>query len=469
MSNIKFGTDGWRAIIAKDFTVDNVARVAFAVSTWLFSKGQELSVVIGFDCRFGGEMFAKTVAKVLALKGIHSYLAPEFVSTPMVSYGVLKLKADLGIIITASHNPPDYNGMKLKGSYGGPLFETDLKDIQNLIHEANEVNIETINWEDLIDQNVVEYVDLETLYIEYLKSNFDLNLIANSGLKFAFDPMFGSGQRVLRKILPGVKCSHCQKNPFFNGIPPEPVSQNLLDFAEKLKTSWKVDAGLAVDGDADRIALFDADGNYVDSHHVILLLIHYLAGYKKLSGKIVTGFSSTLKVEKLAAHYGLEVERVEIGFKKIAEVMLKEDVLVGGEESGGISVKGNIPERDGIWNGLSIFQFMAESGKSLHQLIDEVYSITGSFVYQRQDLKMPSELKQRIVKKCRESGFSKFGIFEVVKVEDLDGWKFYLNDDEWYMIRPSGTEPLLRTYAEGKTAERVNDILRAGYDTIMHC
>ncbi len=469
MSKIKFGTDGWRAIIAKDFTVDNVARVAFAVSTWLFSKGQNLSVVIGFDCRFGGEMFAKTVAKVLALKGIHTYLAPEFVSTPMVSYGVLNLEADLGIIITASHNPPDYNGIKLKGSYGGPLFETDLKDIQNLIHESNEVNIETINWEDMIDQNVVEYVDLETIYIEFLKNNFNIKLIAESGLNFAFDPMFGSGQRVLRKILPGVKCSHCQKNPFFNGIPPEPVYQNLLDFAEKLKTSWKVDAGLAVDGDADRIALFDADGNYVDSHHVILLLIHYLAGYKKLKGKIVTGFSSTVKVEKLAAHYGLEVERVEIGFKKIAEVMLKEDVLVGGEESGGISIKGNIPERDGIWNGLSIFQFMAESGKSLGELINEVYKITGSFVYQRQDLKMPVELKNRIVKKCRENGFSEFGDFKVVRVEDFDGWKFYLNEDEWYMVRPSGTEPLLRTYAEGRTAERVNEILRAGYDTIMHC
>lgn len=469
MSKIKFGTDGWRAIIAKDFTVDNVSRAALAISTWLLSKGQNLSVVIGFDCRFGGEMFAKAVAKVLAIKGIHIYLAPEFVSTPMVSYGVVSLETDLGIIITASHNPPEYNGLKIKGSYGGPLFETELKNIENLIHETNEVNIETIQWEDLIDQNIIEYVDLESIYIEYLKSNFNIKLIKESGFKFAFDAMFGSGQRVLRKILPGIKCSHCQKDPFFNGIPPEPVYQNLLDFAEKLKTSWKVDAGLAVDGDADRIAMFDADGNYVDSHHVILLLIHYLAGYKKLKGKIVTGFSSTVKVEKLAAHYGLEVERVEIGFKKIAEVMLKEDVLVGGEESGGISIKGNLPERDGIWMGLSLFQFMAETGKSLRNLIEEVDSITGSFVYQRQDLKMPSDLKNRIIKKCQEDGFSKFGDFEVAHVEDFDGWKFYFNEDEWYMIRPSGTEPLLRTYAEGRTTERVNEILRAGYDTIMHC
>ena len=195
MGKIKFGTDGWRAIIAKDFTVDDVSRAALAISTWLLSKGQNLSVVLGFDCRFGGEMFAKAVSKVLAIKGIHIYLAPEFVSTPMVSYGVVSLEADLGIIITASHNPPEYNGLKIKGSYGGPLFETELKNIENLIHETNEVNIETIQWEDLIDQNIIEYVDLESIYIEDLKHNFDLKLIKQSGLKFAFDAMFGSGQR----------------------------------------------------------------------------------------------------------------------------------------------------------------------------------------------------------------------------------------------------------------------------------
>lgn len=467
MEKIKFGTDGWRGIIAKEFTVDNVSRVALAISKWLASKGQNMSVVIGFDCRFGGEMFAKTMVKVLAHKGNKVYVAPEFVSTPMVSHGVLKLKADLGIVITASHNPPDFNGIKLKGSYGGPLFDSDIKNIEYLIHETNEVNLESVKWENLIDHNLVEYIDLEALYIEQIKKKFDLKLIKESGLMVAFDAMHGSGQRVIKKLIPGIKCFHCTKDPFFGGVPPEPIYQNLLDFSEKIKNDWKVDVGLAVDGDADRIALFDKDGSYIDSHHVILLLIHYLAGYKKLKGKVVTGFSSSVKVEILAAHYGLKVQRVKIGFKEIAKIMLNEDVIVGGEESGGISIAGNIPERDGIWMGLTILQFMAETGKSIRELIDEIYSITGSFVYQRQDLKVPPELKTRIVKKCREEGFSNFGEFKVTKTEDFDGWKFYFNENEWYMIRPSGTEPLLRTYAEAENQQRVTDILRVGYDTIM--
>jgi len=279
--------------------------------------------------------------------------------------------------------------------------------------------------------------------------------------------MHGAGQRVIKKLIPGIKCFNCTKDPFFGGIPPEPVYQNLLDFSEKIRNDWKVDVGLAVDGDADRIALFDKDGSYVDSHHVILLLIHYLAGYKKMKGKVVTGFSSTVKVEALAEHYGLQVQRVKIGFKQISQIMLKEKILVGGEESGGISIEGNIPERDGIWMGLAIWQFMAESGKSLRKLIDEIYSITGSFVFQRQDLKVPTELKNSIVKKCRENAYASFGDFKVIKIEDFDGWKFYFNDNEWYMIRPSGTEPLLRTYAEAETEQRVVEILRMGYDTIM--
>ena len=429
MEKIKFGTDGWRAIIAKGFTVENVARVSSAIARWLLINKPDPSVVVGYDCRFGGEMFAETVTKVLALKEIKVFLVPDFVSTPMVSYGVARLHASLGVFITASHNPPEYNGIKIKGSYGGSLFETELKDIEALIHESNDISLDTIKWEDLIDQNLIEYVDLEAMYLENIKRNFDLVLIKKSGLKFAFDAMYGSGQKVIKKILPNIKCLHCTKDPFFNGIPPEPVQQNLIEFSERIIKLWKVDAGLAVDGDADRIAMYDKEGNYIDSHHIMLLLIHYLAGYKKLSGKIVTGFSSTVKVEKLAAHYGLPVQRVKIGFKQIAEVMVKEKVLVGGEESGGISVTGNIPERDGIWMGLTIIQFMAETGKSLRDLVEEVYDITGRFAYQRQDLKVTSELKTKIVRKCREKEYNSFGKFKVQMVEDLDGWKYYFNEN----------------------------------------
>ena len=467
MNTIKFGTDGWRAVIAKDFTVRNLARVSAAISTWLFKKYKEPSVVVGYDCRFGGKMFSETVAKVLAFKGIKVLLAPDFVTTPMVSLGVLRLDATLGIMITASHNPPEYNGLKLKGPHGGPLFESDVKNVEALIPEDNVINLETIRWEELLDQRGVEYADLESLYIEEVKKHFDIRKIVGSGLKLAFDAMHGSGQNIMPRILPGIKCLNCDVDPFFKGIPPEPLEHNLMSFSEKIRGKWKVDAGIAVDGDADRIAMMDADGRYVDSHHIMLLLIHYLAGYKKRKGKVVTGFSSTVKVEKLARHYKLPAQRVKIGFKEISEVMVEDNVLVGGEESGGISIAGTLPERDGIWMGLTLLEFMAETKKSLRTLIEEVYDIVGAFAYQRQDLKIEKDLKSRVLKNCQENVYKNFGSFKVTRVETIDGWKFFFNTSEWYMIRPSGTEPVLRTYAEAKTEQRVSEIMRAGYEAIM--
>ncbi len=466
MEKIRFGTDGWRAVIAREFTVDNVVKVSQAVSTWLLNRGEKPVVVVGHDCRFGGEMFANSFATVLALKGVKVKLAPDFVTTPMISNAVVLLEASLGVVITASHNPPEYNGIKLKGAYGGPLFDNELKDIEDLITEDYDINLDNISWEEQVEHGLIEYVDLEDLYLKQIEKNFDLSFIRDSKLNFAFDAMFGSGRRVFKKILPGVKCHNCSNDPFFNGIPPEPLERNLISFAEKIGKSWKVDAGLAVDGDADRIAMFDADANYINSHNVILLLIHYLAGYRKQTGKIVTGFSSTLKIEKLAAHYGLSVQRVKIGFKQIAEIMLKEDVLLGGEESGGISIKGNIVERDGIWMGLTLMQFMAESGKSIAELLNEVYSITGKFEYAREDLRIDKILKSRIIRKCTDDGFSNFGEFKVKRIENLDGWKYFFNDHEWLMIRPSGTEPVLRIYAEGENMERAKKILLEAYNTI---
>jgi phosphomannomutase len=208
-------------------------------------------------------------------------------------------------------------------------------------------------------------------------------------------------------------------------------------------------------------------GEYVDSHHIILLLIHTLVKYKNMSGLIVTGFSSTVKVETLASHYGLDVVRVKIGFKDICKVMLKENVLVGGEESGGIAVGSHIPERDGIWMGMILFQMMVETGKTLSQLIDEVYQITGKFAFKRQDIHLTKEKRNRIAENCRKGMYSSFGGYKVERVEDLDGFKYFFNDHEWYMIRPSGTEPVLRTYAESSTTEGAAAILEAGYNTIL--
>ncbi len=421
MHRIKFGTDGWRAVIAKDFTVENVARVSKAAALWILSKYSAPSVVIGYDTRFGGKMFAETAAKVFARNNVKVFFSEGIVTTPMISLGIIRLNAKLGVVITASHNSPEYNGYKLKGEYGGPLLDRDIKDVEDLIPAVDEINLDAIYLEEEIKTGLISYINLENLYIEAVNKSFDLESIRKHSSSFAFDAMYGSGQNVIKKLFPDIRKLHCEINPFFNGISPEPLHRNLGEFSEMIRRSKKITCGLAVDGDADRIAMYDEDGEYVDSHHIILLLIHYLAGYRKLKGKVVTGFSSTIKVEKLCKYYGLEVQRVKIGFKQICEVMLNEKVLVGGEESGGISITGHIPERDGIWMGLTIWQFIINTGKSLKELIKEVYKITGEFAFERSDLHINPQLKDEIVRHCENREYTYLDLIRFQKLKILTG------------------------------------------------
>jgi len=466
MTKIKFGTDGWRAIIAKEYTSDNVARVSIAVADWLIENNENPSVVIGHDCRFAGELFAETAAKILASKGILVKLAKGFVSTPMVSLGVVKEKATLGVVITASHNPPSYNGYKLKGDFGGPLLPVDITAVENKIPDANSVDYNAVSMADLEAEGKVIYVDLEEMYCKHAKANFDLEAIRNSEMNFAYDAMFGAGMNVVKRLLPEATLLHCDDNPGFLGTAPEPIHRNLQEFSDLMKDN-ALDCGLATDGDADRIGLYDSKGNFVDSHHIILLLIHYMVKYKGMKGKVVTAFSCSVKVEQMCKYYGLEQETVQIGFKHIAGKMITEDVMLGGEESGGIAITGHIPERDGIWMGLILFEFMAKSGKSLEDLIVEVYEIVGEFAFERIDLHIDNDTKLRIIEDCKLGKFTKFGKYKVDRIETTDGFKFFFDEDTWLMIRPSGTEPVLRTYAEASTQAKVFDILADAKATIL--
>ena len=459
MYRIKFGTDGWRAVIGDGYTFENVRRLTEALAKWLHQNFDEPRIVIGYDCRFNGKIFNELVAKTLAQQGIKVIIQESFTSTPAVSYAVVKLKADLGIVITSSHNPPEYSGYKLKGSHGGPLQENFLREIEALIEDHATISVNELSIESFIHSNKIEYVDLDKLYVDNVRENFDMLAFNNTKFEFAFDSMMGSGQKIMQDILPHIYHINKEVNPTFYGIPPEPLEKNLVLFSNFIKSEGHIACGLAVDGDADRIALMNGEGEYIDSHHTILLLIHLLAGYKKDNGKIVTGFSSTTKVEQLAAHYGLEVQRVKIGFKQISEVMLKEKVLVGGEESGGIAIAGHIPERDGIWNGLAIWQWMIETEKTIEELIQEIYDITGSFAYKRNDLKITESLKQKVIDYCENNEIQNFENENVLRLETLDGFKYFLNEDEWIMIRPSGTEPVLRTYAEGRNKDRAEKLI----------
>jgi phosphomannomutase len=460
MTKIKFGTDGWRAIIAKDFTVDNVARVTLGSVEWLKQNFDNPSVVVGHDCRYAGELFAETTAKVFANAGIKVYLAKGPVSTPMVSLGTLNQKASLGIVITASHNPPTYNGYKLKGHFGGPLLPKEIQEVEDLIPDTNSVDLDGLDIEELKAKGLIEYIDLETMYVDHVEASFDMDSIRNSDMSFAYDAMYGSGQDVMRRLLPDIDFLHCEHNPGFNGTAPEPIHRNLVEFSEMIKMAdGQINCGLATDGDADRIGLYDSEGNFVDSHHIILLLIKYLVEEKKYTGKVVNAFSVTPKVKKMCDHYGLDYEVTKIGFKYIAGIMLTDDVLLGGEESGGIATKGHIPERDGIWMGLIIWEYMVKSGRTLEDLIEDVYEIVGSFKFERIDMHLKEEEKLAIVANCENGTYKSFGDLEVRRVENVDGFKYFFDNDEWVMIRASGTEPVLRTYAESSSNEGAFKIL----------
>lgn len=467
MYQIRFGTDGWRAIIAKEFTVENVARVTEGTAAWMKKNFKNPSVVVGHDCRFAGELFAETTAKVFCHAGIKVKIAKGFVSTPMISLGAKNHNADLGVIVTASHNPPSYNGYKLKAGYGGPLTPEKIAEIEPLIPQTSATPLDALKLEDFEKQGLLQWVNLEDEYVAHVEKNFDLDAIRNSGLNLAYDAMYGAGQNVIRRLFPDATLLHCDYNPSFDGQAPEPILRNLQEFSDVIRLAGDIDCGLATDGDADRIGLFDSEGNFVDSHHIILLLIHYMVKYKKMSGKVCTAFSTTVKIKNMCKHYGLELETVKIGFKYICGIMVKEDVLLGGEESGGIAIKGHIPERDGIWMGLVIWEFMAKSGKSLKELIDEVYEITGKFSFERIDLHLDQAVMNRVVSDVKGGKFQSFGKYKVDRVEDLDGWKFFLNDETWVMVRASGTEPVLRTYAEAASREEAFEILEATRKTLL--
>ncbi len=465
MYTIKFGTDGWRDIIADTFTVENVRRVAKATSDWLNMQDLTKSVVIGYDCRFGGEMFAKESAMVFADNGIHVILSDGFVSTPMISLAANMKQVGLGIILTASHNPPSYNGFKIKANYGGPATPKTVSEIETLIPDTP---VEIAQTSDKYFFELIKKEDFEKIYLDQCRNNFNMEALESMSSHLLYDAMFGSGRRVVAKLLPDSNIIHGDENPGFLGRAPEPILKNLPEASKMLKENENLTIGLATDGDADRIGFFDENGRFVDSHHLILLLIEYLVDHKNLFGKVVKSFSVSDKVGKLCELKGLETITTKIGFKYICEYMVEDDVLIGAEESGGIAIKGHIPERDGVWMGLVLMEYAAETGKTISQLIEDVYAKVGKFAVERYDLHINNNLKLNIVDNCKQNKYNSFGKYKIERVEDTDGYKFHLGNETWVMIRPSGTEPVLRVYAEAADSQAAIAILEATKAAILN-
>lgn len=463
---IKFGTDGWRGIIADDFTGANVRLVAQAVVNY-FKRSDvpgEPTVFVGYDNRSQSEYFALEAAKVVAGSGLRAILSNRSCSSPSVSYNCHKFNAKGGIMITASHNPPQFNGLKIKMGYGGsalPSVMTEIEKELKALWDSGQKSIDSPS-ESAVK---IETRDLRPAYFDGLRDMVDLQSIASAGYKIVADPMHGSGSGYLSDILRGVGADIeeiCRdRNPVFGGLNPEPIMQNLGPLKEAV-LARRADVGLAIDGDADRVGAMDEDGDFVDSHRIFALTLRHLFEDKGQRGTVVKTVSTTTLIDKLCAKYGLTLRVVPIGFKNICEWMLKEPVLIGGEESGGIGVLGYIPERDGPLMSLLLLEAMAARKKRLGEQIAELMAEFGPHEYQRVDLHPELAKMPMIIQSLKDDNPTEIAGMRIKNIDRIDGTKFEFDDDSWLLFRASGTEPIIRVYAESSSQAKVQELIDAG-------
>ena len=458
---IKFGTDGWRGIIADDFTYDNVRRVAGAIASYVLkNEDPTTGVVVGYDTRFASQRIAHVASEVLAAAGIPVKLANDYCPTPAISLAVKASGAAGGVVITSSHNPWNWNGVKFKAKFGGSATPSIMKVIEDELGAGAMPDGHTAP---------IEEVDLKPAYVRAVCRFADLDLIAKAKFDFAVDSMYGSGRGVLSKIFEERGIRHIairqELNPLFPGINPEPIEPHVALLQETV-VSNNCHAGLATDGDADRIGAVAEDGSFVDSHKIFSVLLRWLLERKKWTGEVVRAFNTTRMVDRIAARYGRKLNETSIGFKHIADLMMEREIVMGGEESGGIGYSRYLPERDGILNCLLLANVMAEEGKPLGQLVADLQREYGPHFYGRRDMHILEEVKQNAIQRARSDGTKRLGNYSVLKKEGLDGIKFFLDAptngkgaEAWVLFRASGTEPLLRVYAEAASPELVNEIL----------
>jgi phosphomannomutase len=463
MTDIKFGTDGWRGLIADDFTFDNVRRVAGAIASYVLKhEDAARGVIVGYDTRFLSDHAGRAVAQVLAGAGIPVLLSSDYVPTPTISFYVKKLGAAGGVMVTSSHNPWNWNGVKFKAKFGGSATPAIMKVIEDELGAGAMPSGRSAK---------IEEVDLKPAYVEAICQFADLNLIRKANFKFAIDSMYGSGRRVLPGIFDKQGIQYVairqEANPLFPGINPEPILPHVA-LLQGTVVKEKCSAGLATDGDADRIGAVAEDGSFVDAHKCFAILLNWLLERKQWPGDVVRAFNTTCMVDRIAAKHGRRLRECSIGFKYIADLMMDHDILIGGEESGGIGYGRYLPERDGLLNALLLANVMAEEGKPLGQLVAGLQREFGAHYYDRRDLHISDEIKNGAIRRAAEAGTTKLGPYQVLRKEDRDGVKFFLDApsngngaDPWVLFRASGTERLLRVYVEAATPELVEDILEA--------
>ena len=468
-TQIKFGTDGWRAVIADDFTFENVRRVAGAIASYVLKhEDATRGVIVGYDTRFGSPTFARIAAEVLAGAGIPVRLASDYSPTPSVSYAVKSYGAAGGVVITSSHNPWNWNGVKFKGKFGGSATPGIMKLIEQEAAAGAMPNGK---------RAAIEEVDLKPAYIRAVCGFADLDLIAKAQFKFAVDSMYGSGRGVLPQIFGEHGIDYVairqEVNPLFPDINPEPIEPHVRMLQETVVRE-RCHAGFATDGDADRIGAVAEDGSFVDSHKIFSVLLEWLLRRKQWPGEVVRAFNTTRMLDRIAARYGRKLNECPIGFKHIADLMMEKEIVIGGEESGGIGYSRYLPERDGILNSLLLANVLAEEKKPLGELVASLQKEYGPHYYGRRDLHISDEVKFGAIERAKSDRTERLGNYGVSKKEGLDGIKFFLDAprerngaDAWVLFRASGTEPLLRIYAEAASPSLVQDIL-ASAEKFVH-
>lgn len=476
---IHFGTDGWRAVISDTFTFANLRLVTQAIAdavaseAWMNGTVLDQSVdykkmIVGFDTRFLSDRYAQDVSRVLAANGFTVLLTQADAPTPVISHAIKEHGAIAGLMITASHNAPRYNGIKLKSAFGGSALPEQCRQVEVYLNdnEAQARGPNLMDYDQARKLNLIQRFNPIPAYQEHIRKLINFDIIAENPQRIVVDSMYGSGRGVIRALLQGTGCEvqeiRGEMNPGFGGVHPEPISKYLGSLAGAISTGMGA-FGLATDGDADRIGAMDERGNFVDPHKIMALSLKYLVEKRGWSGAVVRTVSTTRMIDRLARKYGLPVYETPVGFNHIADYMLKEDVLIGGEESGGISFKGHIPEGDGIIMGLLLLEIVAESGITLYELVDNLLNEVGPAYYDRIDLRLRHPVsKSKMTDRLREDAPASIWDEKVAEISVMDGVKYILADDSWLLIRPSGTEPVLRVYAEGRSKEMVKAMLDYG-------
>lgn len=468
---IAFGTSGWRGILCEDFTFDNVKVVVRAIADHLIASGeQHKGVIVGCDTRFMGQRFVEEAARVFAGAGVKAYLCERDTPTPVISFEILRRHAAGAVNFTASHNPPEYNGVKFSPSWGGPALPETTTDIEERANRMlGSAACPTLSLDDASRQGLLERIDPRQGYLRALEAKIDFDAIAHLG-KVALNPLYGTARGYLDEPLKQRGIPYAIINdhldPYFGGQPPEPSESHIPDFIALVKNDPAVRLGLATDGDADRFGILDSDGSYIEPNYIIALLLDYLIRVRKLEGGVARSVATSHLIDAVARKHGIPVFETPVGFKYVGELISQDKIVIGGEESAGLSVKGHVPEKDGILACFLVAEMVAREGKTIRELLERLYGEVGRFITRRDNLKLSPQLESEYAKRITTLPAEVAGtrIKEVIRI---DGTKLLLEDGSWILFRKSGTEPVVRLYGEAATEARLAEVMAAGRKFIM--